>query len=44
MESPAAGKCLAELIMTGKYQTIDCTPLRWSRFREGQLILEKIVI
>jgi glycine/D-amino acid oxidase-like deaminating enzyme len=44
MESPAAGKCLAELILTGKYQTIDCAPLRWGRFREGDLVLEKIVI
>jgi glycine/D-amino acid oxidase-like deaminating enzyme len=44
MESPAAGICLAELIITGKYQTIDCTPLRWSRFRENQLVQEKIVI
>lgn len=44
MESPAVGICLAELILTGKYQTIDCTPLRWSRFREGDLVHEKIVI
>ena len=44
MESPAVGICLAELILTGSYQTIDCTPLRWSRFREGDLVHEKIVI
>jgi glycine/D-amino acid oxidase-like deaminating enzyme len=44
MESPAAGQCLAELLLTGSYQTIDCTPLRWGRFREGQLVHEKIVI
>ncbi len=44
MESPAVGIGLAELILTGKYQTIDCTPLRWSRFREGALVHEKIVI
>jgi glycine/D-amino acid oxidase-like deaminating enzyme len=44
MESPAVGICLAELILTGKYQTIDCAPLRWSRFREGDLVHEKIVI
>ncbi|MCL1907906.1 MAG: FAD-binding oxidoreductase [Holophagaceae bacterium] len=44
MESPAAGLCLAELIISGKYQTIDCTPLRWGRFRENQLVHEKIVI
>ncbi len=44
MESPAVGPALAELVLTGKYQTIDCTPLRWSRFREGQLVRETIVI
>lgn len=44
MESPAVGICLAELILTGKYQTIDCSPLRWGRFREGDLVHEKIVI
>jgi glycine/D-amino acid oxidase-like deaminating enzyme len=44
MESPAVGIALAELILTGKYQTVDCTPLRWSRFLEGALVHEKIVI
>jgi glycine/D-amino acid oxidase-like deaminating enzyme len=44
MESPAVGQCLAELILTGRYQSIDCTPLRWSRFQEGDLIRETIVI
>jgi glycine/D-amino acid oxidase-like deaminating enzyme len=44
MESPAVGICLAELVLTGKYQSIDCTPLRWSRFREGDLVRETIVI
>ena len=44
MESPAVGIGLAELVITGKYQTVDCTPLRWARFREGNLIVEKIVI
>lgn len=44
MESPAVGGSLAELVITGKYQSIDCTPLRWSRFREGDLVRETIVI
>ena len=44
MESPAVGIALAELVMTGSYQTIDCTPLRWGRFRDGQLVTETIVI
>jgi glycine/D-amino acid oxidase-like deaminating enzyme len=44
MESPAVGGCLAELVLTGRYQTIDCTPLRWGRFRDGELVQETIVI
>jgi len=44
MESPAVGISLAELVLTGRYQTIDLTPLRWSRFREGDLVKETIVI
>jgi FAD-dependent oxidoreductase domain-containing protein 1 len=44
MESPAVGISLAELVLTGKYQSIDLTPLRWSRFREGDLVKETIVI
>jgi len=44
MESPAVGLCLAELVMHGEFRTVDCTPLRWSRFREGDLVEERIVI
>jgi len=44
MESPAVGLCLAELLMHGSYCTVDCNPLRWSRFREGALVEERIVI
>jgi glycine/D-amino acid oxidase-like deaminating enzyme len=44
MESPAVGIALAELVMTGRYQTVDCTPLAWSRFTGGDLVHEKIVI
>jgi glycine/D-amino acid oxidase-like deaminating enzyme len=44
MESPAVGQCLAELVLTGGYRSIDCTPLRWERFREGDLVRETIVI
>jgi len=44
MESPAVGQCLAELVVTGQYRTVDCTPLRWTRFREGALVKETIVI
>ena len=44
MESPAVGLCLAELVLHGAYATVDCAPLRWSRFREGDLVEELIVI
>ena len=44
MESPAVGVCLAELVLNNKYQTIDCSPLRWSRFSENDLVKETIVI
>ena len=44
MESPAVGIALAELVLTGAYQSIDCTPLRWGRFRAGELVTETIVI
>ena len=44
MESPAVGIGLAELVITGNYQSVDCHPLRWGRFREGDLNVEKIVI
>lgn len=44
MESPAVGICLAELVITGRFQTVDCAPLRWSRFQEGDLVKETIVI
>ena len=44
MESPAVGVALAELVITGSYQSIDCTPLRWGRFRDGALVQETIVI
>jgi glycine/D-amino acid oxidase-like deaminating enzyme len=44
MESPAVGVCLAELVLNNEYQTIDCSPLRWSRFHENDLVKETIVI
>lgn len=33
--SPAIGKCLAELVTTGKATTVDLTPFRATRFAEG---------
>jgi sarcosine oxidase subunit beta len=36
--SPAVGKGLAELITTGTYQSLDLSPLRATRFAEGEAI------
>jgi sarcosine oxidase subunit beta len=43
MHAPATGKLLAELLMTGK-TSIDIRPLRYERFKEGDLIRETHVI
>ncbi len=40
MHGPAAGLLLAEEILDGKASTIDITPLRLERFREGALMHE----
>ncbi len=44
MEGPAVGKCVSELINFGGYKTIDAACLSMRRFKEGNLVLEKIVI
>lgn len=44
MEAPAAGQALAELIIDGKYKTIDISSLSLERFKKGNLIKETIVI
>lgn len=44
MHSPAAGMILADLILEGKTGLIDPGPLRLSRFEEGDLILETVVL
>jgi len=43
-QGPAVGECLAELIITGKYQSIDCTPFRWGRFQENALVTEAYIL
>lgn len=43
MHAPATGKLMAELLMTGT-TSIDLRPLRYERFREGDLIRETHVI
>jgi glycine/D-amino acid oxidase-like deaminating enzyme len=35
--SPAVGRCLAELIVEGRYRTLDLSPFRLERFSEGRL-------
>ena len=42
-QGPAVGLFMAELVATGKYQTVDCTPLRWERFQEHKLVLEAAI-
>jgi glycine/D-amino acid oxidase-like deaminating enzyme len=43
-QAPAAGRGIAELLLHGRYTTLDLTPLRPSRFREGRLIVEEAVV
>jgi heterotetrameric sarcosine oxidase beta subunit len=43
MHAPATGKLMAELLTTGK-TSIDIRPLRYERFREGDLVKETHVI
>jgi len=43
-QAPAAGRGIAELLLHGRYTTLDLTPLRPSRFREGRPILEEAIV
>ncbi|GGD02038.1 FAD-dependent oxidoreductase [Thalassobacillus devorans] len=43
-QAPAVGKCLAELLVTGGYQTLDLNPLRFERFEENDLVIENAVV
>jgi len=42
-QGPAVGLCLAELILNGQYRSVDCSPLRWGRFQEHQLVQEAAI-
>ncbi|RYL97096.1 FAD-binding oxidoreductase [Sporolactobacillus sp. THM7-7] len=42
-QAPGVGKGLSELIRTGKYETIDLSPLRPERFTEHQLVVEDAI-
>lgn len=44
MQSWAAGRAAAELATARRFETIDCTPLRPTRFAEGALVRESLII
>jgi sarcosine oxidase, subunit beta len=44
MQSWAAGRAAAELVTARKFETLDCTPLRPTRFAEGKLVNETLSI
>ena len=44
MMSPATGKLMSELIRTGKFQTVDASPLSFSRFDRNQLFFDEAMI
>lgn len=44
MQSYAAGRAVAELVTARRYETIDCTPLRPTRFADGALVRESLLI
>lgn len=44
MHAPAAGRCVAELIVKGKSESADVSPLSVGRFAEGALIHETMVL
>src|SRR5262245_18943110 len=44
MMSPATGKLMSELIRTGKFQTVEASPLSFSRFERNQLFFDEAMI
>lgn len=44
MQSYQAGQCLADLIIKGRYESLDITEMNGSRFSGGQLLSESAVI
>lgn len=44
MQSYVLGKLIAELIATGRFETLDATPLSGERFAKGQLLTEALDI
>lgn len=43
-QSPAVGRAISELILTGGYQTLDLSRFGYDRFAKGALIIEKNVV
>jgi FAD-dependent oxidoreductase domain-containing protein 1 len=44
MHAPGCGRAMAELILTGRYQTIDLTRLGWQRLVDGTPLRERGII
>ena len=44
MHAPGCGRAMAELILTGRYQTIDLTRFGWSRVPAGAPLRERGII
>jgi glycine/D-amino acid oxidase-like deaminating enzyme len=44
MMSPATGKSMSELIRTGRFETIDASPLSFSRFQRNELFWDEAMI
>lgn len=43
-QAPAVGKGLSELIRTGRYETLDLSPLRFERFAAKELVTEGAIV
>jgi FAD-dependent oxidoreductase domain-containing protein 1 len=44
MMSPATGKLMSELIRTGRFETVDASPLSFSRFQRNELFFDEAMI
>jgi glycine/D-amino acid oxidase-like deaminating enzyme len=43
-QGPATGRGVSELILRGRYETLDLSPLDWTRVLEGRPIIERNVV